>query len=249
MRRRKNHKTNTQENSISAISKTHNTHQLVNFCQADTEDSDGSITSHQQSIKTTSTSAASVAKKPPATRSGSTDSTTSTESSASSTTVTPTTRSSVQSATTTATAAKQTTKPEVPVVSNRPRGSIELVAEKKPFQSRFLPNHQTAKKEETESSSEEETSSEETDDDEEEQVPKSTTVNGSARDSHTNRSSQARDTYETKRNVGGYSSPTHARDSDDSRSAATSTPRTRPTTNQHNDYDDHSSRYGSGSSR
>lgn len=146
------------------------------------------------------------------------------------------------------TTAKQTTKPEVPVVSNRPRGSIELVAEKKPFQSRFLPNHQTAKKEETESSSsEEETSSEESDDDDDEQVPKTTTVNGSARDSHTSRSSQPRDTYDTKRSVGGYSSPTHARDSDDSRSAATSSPRTRAT--QNNDYDDHGSRYGSGSSR
>lgn len=162
--------------------------------------------------------------------------------------MTPTARNS--QSTTTTTTSKQTTKPEVPVVSNRPRGSIELVAEKKPFQSRFLPNHQTAKKEETESSSsEEETSSEESDDDDDEQ-PKSTTVNGSARsDSHAGRSSQARDSYETKRGVGGYSSPTHARDSDDSRSAATSAPRTRAAANQHNDYDDHSSRYGSGGSR
>lgn len=161
--------------------------------------------------------------------------------------------------------AKQTTKPEVPIVSNRPRGSIELVPEKKPFQSRFLPNHQTSKKDETESSSsEEETSSEETDDDEEEPVPKSTTVNGStrgdARNTSAGRSSQTRDTYDhTRRRVsgsggggggGGYSSPTYARDSDDSRSAATSTTRSRATAApHHNDYDDHSSRYGSGSSR
>lgn len=194
----------------------------------------------------------SVGKKPPATRAGSTDSTTSTESSASSTTVTPTARS-VQSAT------KQTTKPEVPQVSNKPRGSIELVAEKKPFQSRFLPNHQSAKKDETESSSsEEETSSEETDDDEEEQVPKPTTVNGSGRESYTNRSSQSRDTHaDMKRStrdetynsrVGGYSSPTYGRDSDDSRSVAASSPRTRAS-QQHNDHDDHNSRYGPGSSR
>lgn len=215
------------------------------------EDSDGSITSHQQP-KTSSPGGPSVTKKPPTTRSASTDSTTSTESSASSATVTSTARN-VQSAT------KQTTKPEVPQVSNRPRGSIELVAEKKPFQSRFLPNHQTAKKDETESSSsEEETSSEETDDDEEEQVPTSgTTVNGSRRDSIANRSSQARDSYANSKGssrddahsssrVGGYSSPTYARDSDDSRSAVTSSIRSRAS---QNDYDDHSSRYGQGSSR
>lgn len=170
----------------------------------------------------------------------------------------------------TASTAKQTTKPEVPIVSNRPRGSIELVAEKKPFQSRFLPNHQTSKKDETESSSsEEETSSEETDDDEDEPpITKGATVNGTARgDSHSasaGRSSQTRDTYDhARRRVsgsgGGYNSPTYARDSDDSRSAATSsTTRSRAsaaaaaaaTTPHHNDYDDHnSSRYGSGSSR
>lgn len=60
------------------------------------------------------------------------DSTTSTESSASSTKMKPVASS---------TSAKQTTKPEVPIVSNLPRGSIELVAEKKPFQNRFLPIH------------------------------------------------------------------------------------------------------------
>lgn len=195
------------------------------------EDSDGSITSHQQP-KTSSPGGPSVTKKPPTTRSASTDSTTSTESSASSATVTSTARN-VQSAT------KQTTKPEVPQVSNRPRGSIELVAEKKPFQSRFLPNHQTAKKDETESesSSEEETSSD--DDDEEEQVPTSgTTVNGSRRDSIANRSS--RDDAHSSSRVGGYSSPTYARDSDDSRSAVTSSIRSRAS--QNNDYGQGSSR-------
>lgn len=238
----------TERVKVVVLRKTHNTHQPVNFCQADMEDSDGSITSHQQP-KTTSAGVPPVSKKPPTTRSGSTDSTTSTESSASSATVT--TARNVQSAT------KQTTKPEVPQVSNRPRGSIELVPEKKPFQSRFLPNHQTAKKDETESSSEEETSSEESDDDEEEPPAPTTTaaVNGSRRDSIANRSSQARDSHaDTKRSsrdetynsrVGRYSSPTHARDSDDSRSAVT-TPRSRAS--QHNDYDDHNSRYGSGSS-
>lgn len=238
--------------------------EIVNFCQADIADSDASITSHQQSIKTASATSAANAtassKKAPATRSGSTDSTTSTESSASSTTMTPAARNH-QTSTTTAASAKQTTKPEVPVVSNRPRGSIELVPEKKPFQSRFLPNHQTKKDETESSSSEEETSSEETDDDEDEPVSKSATVNGTARDSHNStsagRSSQPRDTYDhARRRVsgsgGGYNSPTYGRDSDDtSRSAATSTTRSRATAApHHNDYDDHgSSRYGSGSSR
>lgn len=232
---------------VSKTQNTQHTHQLVNFCQADTEDSDGSITSHQQPIKTISAGVPPSTKKPPTTRSGSTDSTTSTESSASST-VTSTTRN-VQSST------KQTTKPEVPQVSSRPRGSIELVAEKKPFQSRFLPNHQTVKKDETESSSsEEETTSEESDNDEEEQAPKiRTAVNGATRrDSYANRSSQSRDSHvDTKltsreethnSRTGGYSSPTYGRDSDDSKSTATSSPRSRAT-QQHNEYEDHSSRY------
>ncbi|XP_031620928.1 RING finger protein nhl-1 isoform X5 [Contarinia nasturtii] len=218
--------------------------------EADT-DSDGSITSHQQSIKTVSAGVQSVSKKPPTTRSGSTDSTTSTESSASSTTVTSTARN-VQSTT------KQTTKPEVPT-SSRPRGSIELVAEKKPFQSRFLPNHQTNKKDDTESSSsEEESTSEESDDDEEQQMPKTnTTVNGTSRDKYGNRASQSRDSHtDVKRStrdevnnsrVGGYSSPTYTRDSDDSKSAVTSSPRSRA--NQNNEFEDQNNRYGSGSSR
>lgn len=194
-------------------------------------------------------------KKPPA-RSGSTDSTTSTESSASSTTVTPTARSTSHAAT------KQTTKPEVPAASLRPRGSIELVAEKKPFQSRFLPNHQTPKKEETESSSEEETTSEESDDDEEEQNVKKP-ASSASRDAASktdigpllNRSSQARESYaDTRRHsrdetynsrVGGYSSPTYGSRDDDSKNSPTSSIRSRA--NHHAD-DDNSSRYGSGSS-
>ncbi|XP_055310216.1 RING finger protein nhl-1 isoform X8 [Sitodiplosis mosellana] len=236
-----------------------------NVSSTASDDSDnGSATSpvrrtpptHAEPIKTVSAGAPStVAKKPPTTRSGSTDSTTSTESSASSTTVTSTTRN-VQSAT------KQTTKPEVPQVSSRPRGSIELVPEKKPFKSRFLPNHQTAKKDETESSSsEEETTSEESDNDEEEQVPKSSmAVNGATRrDSYANRNSQSRDSHVDpirssrdephKSRVGGYSSPTYGRDSDDSKSTAISSPRSRATAQQHNEYEDHGSRYGPGSSR
>ncbi|XP_055310204.1 RING finger protein nhl-1 isoform X4 [Sitodiplosis mosellana] len=235
-----------------------------NVSSTASDDSDnGSATSpvrrtpptHAEPIKTVSAGAPStVAKKPPTTRSGSTDSTTSTESSASSTTVTSTTRN-VQSAT------KQTTKPEVPQVSSRPRGSIELVPEKKPFKSRFLPNHQTAKKDETESSSsEEETTSEESDNDEEEQVPKSSmAVNGATRrDSYANRNSQSRDSHVDpirssrdephKSRVGGYSSPTYGRDSDDSKSTAISSPRSRATAQQHNEYEDHGSRYGPGSS-
>lgn len=191
----------------------------------------------------------SVSKKPPTTRSGSTDSTTSTESSASSTTVTKQTSSIT----------KQTTKPEAPQSSSRSRGSIELVAEKKPFQSRFLPNHSITKKDDTESSSsEEETTSEESDDDEEEEVLKSnTTINGSGRDPRVNRSSQSRDSHtDVKRGsrdevnssrAGGYNSPTYARDSEESKSTVKSSPRSRAT--QHNEYEDQSSRYGPASSR
>lgn len=197
-------------------------------------------------------------KKAPTTRSASTDSTTSTESSASSTTVTPSTRPSTH------TTAKQTTKPEVPAAALRPRGSIELVAEKKPFQSRFLPNHQTPKKDETESSSEEESTSEESEEEEEEPKPavRKASVSSSTRDAASktdigpllNRSSQARESYaDTKRNsrdetynsrTGGYSSPTYGSRDDDSKT--TSSIRSRA--NHHTEPDDHSSRYGTGSS-
>lgn len=140
-------------------------------------------------------------------------------------------------------ATKQTTKPEVSQVSSRPRGSIELVAEKKPFQSRFLPNHQTPKKDETESSSsEEESTSEESDDDEEEQMPKtSTPVSGSNVESK--RSSRGE---VPNSRSGGYSSSTYALNNNDLKSPALS-PRSRA--NQHIEYEDHSSRYGPGSSR
>lgn len=243
------HKTNT----------TH--HAYINFCQADSDDSDGSITSHQQSINSATTGVTSPATKKPAvaTRSASTDSTTSTESSASSTNA-----AAVRSSTTPTATAKQTTKPEVPASVLRTRGSIELVAEKKPFQSRFLPNHQTPslateKKEESESSSEEETTSEESEEEEEEEVKKPTT--SSAKDSALktdigpllNRSTTARDAYaDTRRNSrdetanlrGGYSSPTYGRSMDESKYPTTR----RSRANQHTDADDHHSRYGTGSS-
>lgn len=86
-------------------------------------------------------------------------------------------------------------------------------------------------------------------------------MNGAAtrRDSYANRNSQSRDSnVDSKRNarddphksrVGGYSSPTYGRDNDDSKSTATSAPRSRTTAQQHNEYEDHSSRYGPGSSR
>lgn len=213
------------------------------------EDSDGSITSPQQPNKPTNAAAQSVAKKPPAVRCGSTDSTTSTESSVSSSTVTPTARNSQ-----TPTAAnKQTTKPETPASSVRKRGSIELVAEKKPFQSRFLPNHQTPKKDETESSSsEEESSTEESDDDEEEQGSKISSPMNTSANARTNRSSQSRDSYaDSKRNSRdetsrlGYGSPSRA--SDDTKPSTTSSIRSRAAQNSEND--DHSNRYAPGGSR
>lgn len=243
--------------------KANNTHHpYINFCQADSDDSDGSITSHQQSIKTVgghSGTPATAAKKSTPARAASTDSTTSTESSASSTPV----RSSAAATT----AAKQTTKPEVPAAMQRHRGSTELAAEKKPFQSRFLPSHpaQAAdKKDETETSSEEETTTEESEEEEEEeevQVVSKKPATATGREAATktdigpllNRSNQAREAYaDTRRSRddtssrGGYSSPTYGRSVDDSR--YTTTPTVRSRANQQPAEDDHSSRYGTGSS-
>jgi len=224
----------------------------------DSDDSDGSITSHQQPIRSTTGSHNTPAKKPAtAARSASLDSTTSTDSSTSST-------NAVRS---NATIGKQTTKPEVPASALRPRGSIELVADKKPFQSRFLPNHQNQvadKKDETESSSEEETTSEESDEEEEEEeeeVKKPNTSSNQPRDTAMktdigpllSRSTQARDAYaDTRRNSrdetqnlrSGYNSPSYGRSFDESK-YPTSTVRSRA--NHQNEPEEHSSRYGSGS--
>lgn len=119
------------------------------------------------------------------------------------------------------------------------------MAEKKPFQSRFLPNHQT-KKEETESSSEEESSTEASEDEDDNQSGKKSTGTTSATSAPSNRSSQARDAYDTRRSSRDepYSSrarlsgPSHSRDSDDARPSITQ--RTR-----HSEADDLSTRAAS----
>lgn len=133
-----------------------------------------------------------------------------------------------------------------------------MVPEKKPFQSRFLPNHSTtaaaaAKKEESESSSEEETTSEESEEEEEEVKPTPAPI------SVTSRASLARESYaDTNRRSsrdetslrGGYSSPTYGRsferDHDtSSRYGSSSGVRSR---SNYAEPEDHSNRYGSGSS-
>lgn len=147
------------------------------------------------------------------------------------------------------------------------RGSSELVAEKKPFQSRFLPSHQTQaadKKDETETSSEEETTTEESEEEEEEEEvqvvnkkPATTTGREAAMKTDIgpllNRSNQAREAYaDTRRSSrddtslrAGYASPTYGRSTDDSKYSA---PTVRSRANQKYAEDDHSNRYGSGSS-
>lgn len=242
-------------------SKTHDTSCIHHFCQADSDDSDASI--HQQSIRSSggTPTTASAAKKPTTTRSASTDSSTSTDSSASS-------NAAVRPSSTTVSAAtKQTTKPEVPASTVRSRGTTETVPEKKPFQSRFLPNHQTPastsveKKDESGSSSEEETTSEEETEEEEEEVEvenkkNSTTAKDTALKTDIgallNRSTNARDAYadtrrtsrdETTNSRTGHSSPTYGRSFEESKYPTT---RSR-TTAQHTDDDHNSSRYGSSS--
>lgn len=124
------------------------------------------------------------------------------------------------------------------------------VAEKKPFQSRFLPNHQT-KKDETESSSEEESSTEvsdEDDDDDDNQKGKKSSGSTSATSASNNRSSQSRDTYDTRRSSrdepytprSSISGPSYSRDADETRSSLTT--RSRP---QHNDPDESTARTAS----
>lgn len=126
---------------------------------------------------------------------------------------------------------------------------LSKVPEKKPFQSRFLPNHQN-KKDETESSSEEESSTEASDDDDDDNQSdkKSTTPNG-ATNATSNRTSQSRESYDTRRSsrdeaysprtrLGG---PSHSRDSDDAKSTTTIRSRAR----LNSDADELSSRAGS----
>lgn len=140
------------------------------------------------------------------------------------------------------------TKPETPAVRTRPTAtetptSTSTVPEKKPFQSRFLPNHQQDKKQETESSSEEETSSEESEEDEEEEeVPAKTPAKDSAlktdigplltRSSNAQESAR-RTSKDESSSRGGYSSPTsYSRNYEREPSPKTYT-RTRPTRDQY----------------
>lgn len=141
-------------------------------------------------------------------------------------------------------------KPETPAVRTRPvtetptTTTTSTVPEKKPFQSRFLPNHQQEKKEETESSSEEETSSEESEE-EEEKPPAKTPVKDSALKTDIGplltRSSNARESQadSTRRaskdetnSRGGYSSPTSYSRGYERESSPKYT-RTRPTRDQY----------------
>lgn len=209
--------------------------------EADSEDSDGSITSTQQPNKTS-------ASHVKTTRSASSDSSTSTESSTSSSAVrntgaTYTTKEVKQKLT------ANTAKPETSAVRTRPvtEAPTSTVAEKKPFQSRFLPNHQQDKKQETESSSEEETSSEESDEEEEEEEkpPAKSPAKDSALKTDIGplltRSSNARDSQaDSARRVskdesssrGGYSSPTtYGRGYE--RESSPKYTRTRPTRDQY----------------
>lgn len=141
--------------------------------------------------------------------------------------------------------------------------------EKKPFQSRFLPNHQTSasashdKKDESDSSSEEEsTSEEETEDEEEEEedaASKKTTA--TAKDSTVKPdigsvATRSRDNYADSRRVSrddtsnttsartGHSSPTYGRSFDESKYP---TVRSRTTAAQPVDDDHSGSRYGTSS--
>lgn len=247
----------------------HNRH----FCQADSEDSDGSITTspQQPTIKSGTPAPAHVKS----TRSASSDSSTSESSASSSSAVrntgaTYTTQEVKQKlvhntpTTTTATSAAATTTTPTSIRSRTVETPVVATPEKKPFQSRFLPNHQQEKKEETESSSEEETSSEESEE-EEEEVPaakpvvttKPATVTPAAIKSDIGslltRSSQARESQaeQNRRNSrdetnlrGGYSSPTYNRSYEKEPSPKyTSSIRTRPTRDQ---YDE--PKYGSSAS-
>lgn len=240
-------------------------HHKRHFCQADSEDSDGSITtSHQQPIKS-----GTPGPHVKSTRSASSDSSTS-ESSGSSAAVRNT------GATYTTQEVKQKLVQSTPVVAATPAATATSATrtrpvettpttEKKPFQSRFLPNHQVEKKEETESSSEEETSSEESEEEEEEEedvakpaakttpAAAATAANVSsvlarttqARDapSDNNRRSSRDDT--TLR--GGYSTPTYNR-SYEREPSPKYTPRTRPTRDQYEEPSKYGSTASTGSS-
>lgn len=183
------------------------------------------------------------------TRSASSDSSTSTESSTSSSAL----RNTGATFTTKEVKQKLTaTKPETPAVRTRTvaetpttTSTSSTVPEKKPFQSRFLPNHQQEKKQETESSSEEETSSEESEEEEEEKTPAKTPAKDSALKTEIGpllaRSSNAREaqsdsTRPTSKDEsssrGGYSSPTsYSRGYE--RETSPKYTRTRPTRDQY----------------
>lgn len=141
-----------------------------------------------------------------------------------------------------------TAKPETPTVRTRPvaetpttTSTSSTAPEKKPFQSRFLPNHQQEKKPETESSSEEETSSEESEEEEEEKTPakKDSALktdigpllarSSNARESQSDSTRRASKDESSSR--GGYSSPTSQ--SRYERETSPKYTRTRPTRDQY----------------
>ncbi|CAD7078571.1 unnamed protein product [Hermetia illucens] len=182
------------------------------------------------------------------TRSQSSESTASTESSSSS--------AAVASSTPARSSIANDTKPAV-----RTRTSVDSTpstppaTEKKPFQSRFLPQHQqtTEKKEESESSTEEETSSEESEEEEEE--PKKTPVKAPTRDNiGASTSQRTRDAIENRRNSREEASlrsayaPSNYRtatERDSSPKYTASSTRTRPGASSYTEPDDH--RYGGSS--
>lgn len=236
------------------------------------EESDGSITSPQQSLNKTTTSATSGGnaisggQKKPTTRSASTESTASTESSSSSAAVVPSgTTGNTTNVNTTPSRASDATKQrytsrgsdagltETQTTGIRSRNdtsssvaSPTTTTEKKPFQSRFLPqrNHSTPdKKEETESSTEEETSTEESEDEEEES--KKITVKPISKETTAPSFRDVMDTKRTSRDESGLRSSYATPNYSDSTSKYGTTTRSRPTTSTHHDSDDH--KYGSSS--
>ncbi|XP_055837752.1 RING finger protein nhl-1 isoform X3 [Episyrphus balteatus] len=214
------------------------------------EESDGSITSPQQS-KPPTPAAVTAVKKP--TRSASSDSTASTESSSSA--AAPSTPT--KSATTTATTAdrsrytpRESTVRETSTARTRGESvTATPVPEKKPFVSRFLPQHTHStpekKKAESESSTEEETSSEESEDEASKKPPVKAPVTPAATSSG---ASTYRERLEARRNSRDEANrPSSYVPNTSNYSSSSSTARSRPTPAAHHDTD--SDRYGASGSR
>ncbi|XP_037822564.1 RING finger protein nhl-1 isoform X7 [Lucilia sericata] len=229
---------------------------------SDEEESDGSPTPTQQS-KSTAPVPAQVAAVKKTTRSGSSDSSASTESSAS---------SAAAAAGRAPSAARFSTARESPARSTASRPAASTAAsttattEKKPFVSRFLPQHSTPaadkSKAESESSSEEETSTEESEDEVDDKPTAKTTVNSVSKPSSSaatsgvsagsSTASSYRDRLDSRRSsrddTGSKSSSNYATPSSSGASSGysgtTSTTRQRPVPASHHDTED---RYGGSS--